>query len=140
MNKTPEKYLARKRARYHAVDKHDPEYMRTARERSRRNYQLKTAEERKEINARYRSPLSAEARERKNALKREAYAKLRGERPAREIVRESIFKHKNTKPIPTAVRDAWKVSKPNSILQIKYPTYEALKRGAARGDFDRMAA
>jgi hypothetical protein len=135
VTKTKPEYLARKRARYHAVNKHDPEYVRQARERSRRSYMLKTAEQRAEANAKHRKPLSDEARERRNALRREARAKLRGESPTREIVRAE---KKRPKPIPTVVRDAWKRSERGSILQRKYPSYDKLKRGAARGDFDHL--
>jgi hypothetical protein len=131
-----ERRLAAKRA-YYLLVKDDPEFKRKNRERAARNYARMTNEQRARANALRRArKLSTEARARKNLLRKEARAKQRGERTVREIVRAE---RTAPKPIPTLVRDAWKQSDSNSILQKKYPSYAHLRRGAARGDFDHIS-
>lgn len=54
--------------------------------------------------------------------------------PKPRVVRVRVPKPKVI-PIPTHVRDAWKRSHRNSILQRKYPTYDALRKAAQEGAF-----
>lgn len=78
-----------------------------------------------------RKPLTPEQLERKTRLQRERRAERR-----KHVVRAPRARRQPPKPIPVHIRDAWRRSHRNSILQQKYPTYAALQRAAQEGAFD----